>query len=182
MARARNIKPEVFKDDVLAFTGAYTQLFFIGLLVHSSKNGFISLSNADLKKNIYPYQDNVDIQLMLDSLVSVKIITKELHGYQIVNIHKWCVESKAVDTSFYASTRRADKRRAVPSWANLKTIKDIYKQSKLLSDNGIKYHVDHIIPLRGKFVSGLHVPENLKIILAVDNLKKSNKYLGEQDA
>ena len=44
---------------------------------------------------------------------------------------------------------------------------------------GFKWHVDHIIPLRGRNVSGLHVPLNLQVIPGVINQTKSNKLLQE---
>jgi len=61
-------------------------------------------------------------------------------------------------------------RKATPIWANLDTIKEIYK------NRPEGYHVDHIIPLQGTKVCGLHVENNLQYLLAKDNLVKGNKY------
>ena len=65
-----------------------------------------------------------------------------------------------------------------PSWYNSKLVNKIYNKCHKLNKIAgfIKYHVDHIVPLQGKNVSGLHVQGNLEIILASANLSKSNKF------
>lgn len=79
----------------------------------------------------------------------------------------------------YKAKRRAAKLKAQPSWLtdeHLKQIADTYWLAKdLEAISGEQYHVDHIVPLQGKDVCGLHVPWNLQVLPADINLKKSNK-------
>ena len=76
--------------------------------------------------------------------------------------------------------RKASKLQRTPSWLtkeDLAEIEDIYRTAKRRSEvEGIEYHVDHIIPLQGKNISGLHIPSNLQILRARDNLIKGNKH------
>jgi hypothetical protein len=76
--------------------------------------------------------------------------------------------------------RRAMELNATPKWLTEEQdlqIKLIYKEARVLEEaDGIKRHVDHIVPLQGKNVCGLHVPWNLQVITAKQNLSKSNKH------
>ena len=69
-----------------------------------------------------------------------------------------------------SSNYRAAKLQRTPSWSNLDSIKEFANACP----EG--YHVDHIVPLQGEKVSGLHTIENLQYLLASENLSKSNKY------
>jgi hypothetical protein len=61
-------------------------------------------------------------------------------------------------------------RKATPKWADRQLIRAVY------ADKPIGHHVDHVIPLRGKMVCGLHVPENLCYLPAELNVRKSNTF------
>lgn len=81
--------------------------------------------------------------------------------------------------NFMAAKRRGAKLQATPPWLtkqHLEQTEFLYACAKDLEQMfGTKWHVDHIVPLQGKNVSGLHVPWNLQVIRAEENLKKGNK-------
>lgn len=82
-------------------------------------------------------------------------------------------------TAEYSASRRTKKLQATPAWANQFFIEEFYSQSAELSriaKDGIKFHVDHIIPLVSDLVCGLHCEVNLQILTARDNQTKSNKF------
>jgi len=80
----------------------------------------------------------------------------------------------------HTAKRRAAKLQRTPSWLtdiDYERISNEYKLASLLTKiTGSPWHVDHIIPLQGKLVSGLHVPSNLRAILGIKNVSKSNTY------
>lgn len=79
-----------------------------------------------------------------------------------------------------AAKRRAYKLQATPKWLtddHLQNIESFYVQAKDCEMvSGEKYHVDHIVPLNGENVCGLHVPWNLQVLPADINISKSNKF------
>ena len=92
---------------------------------------------------------------------------------------KYAAENPAWKAA-HCAKRRSRKLRACPLWLTqeqLNEIEQFYQQAKtLFKETGIPHHVDHIVPLQGKSVSGLHVPWNLQVITASANSKKSNHF------
>lgn len=83
-------------------------------------------------------------------------------------------------TAHWTMLRHGRKLRATPKWLSADQIEEIAKFYSHARDcaviSGDKYEVDHIIPLKGKDVCGLHVPWNLQILPADINRRKSNNY------
>lgn len=77
--------------------------------------------------------------------------------------------------------RRATKLRATPKWLteeHWKEIEDFYflaQELAWLNQDGKPFHVDHIVPLRGNNICGLHVPWNLQLLPARENMSKGNR-------
>jgi hypothetical protein len=91
------------------------------------------------------------------------------------------IEESRIRKSANSVKRKAQKNNACPKWlspTDLAKIKSVYKMAKnLYKKTGIIHHVDHIVPLQGENVSGLHVPWNLRVIPASDNCSKGNKLI-----
>lgn len=80
----------------------------------------------------------------------------------------------------YKAQKRALKLLATPNWLTKEHKKNINTEYQLATwcsqVTGLAYHVDHIVPLKGSKVCGLHVPWNLQVILAKDNITKGNRF------
>lgn len=98
--------------------------------------------------------------------------------------YKWVGQNKAIKYAWNAK-RRAAKLNAMPSWLSaieLAQIQEMYDVAiAKTTQTGIEHHVDHIHPLQGDGFNGLHVPWNLRVIPAFDNLSKHNR-LPSEDA
>lgn len=73
--------------------------------------------------------------------------------------------------------RRAAKMGSMPPWANSFFIEEAYSLAKLRSKvTGIKWEVDHVVPLQSKTVCGLHAETNVRVIPAILNHTKGNRH------
>lgn len=78
--------------------------------------------------------------------------------------------------SHYASYARALRRAAIPKWADMEAIRQIYKTCNAYNARDeADFQVDHIIPIKGENVCGLHVESNLRIIPKALNMSKGNR-------
>lgn len=100
------------------------------------------------------------------NLIACKIAVKT---YRTLNKAKFCV---------LGAERRARERTATPPWLTKDQRKEIlgyYERSRELTiTTGVCHEVDHMVPLQGKTVCGLHVPWNLQVLTKSDNVRKSN--------
>lgn len=86
-------------------------------------------------------------------------------------------ERRAALVRHHAAKRRVAELKRRPPWADMKAIRAFYAEAiRLTRQTGIEHHVDHIIPLQGKLVSGLHVANNLQVLPWRENVLKRNNF------
>ena len=89
-------------------------------------------------------------------------------------------QENPADVNARNAKRRADLLKRTPKWLtseDWQKINEFYKiATQLTRETGIPHEVDHIIPLKGKIVSGFHHPDNLQILTESENCSKNNKY------
>lgn len=88
---------------------------------------------------------------------------------------KWSSNNKGTRAASVRA-RQIAKLQRTPPWADLEAIAEIYREAqRITAETGIPHEVDHIYPLQGRTVSGLHVSWNLQIIPRSINRSKGNK-------
>jgi hypothetical protein len=118
-------------------------------------------------------------------------ICKQVKEYRAVNRDRVLIAKREYAKKAYRKNRpqrnaitrqyQANKIKRTPKWLSKEQKLDIqkfYEEAHRLTESlGSRYVVDHIVPLQGKTVSGLHVPWNLQILSKEDNSSKSNIFL-----
>jgi broad specificity phosphatase PhoE len=90
---------------------------------------------------------------------------------------KWAAENKHMVRALSAK-RNAAKKRATVAWADQNAIRAIYAQAvEQTARTGERIEVDHIIPLQGRNVCGLHWEGNLQLLPKTENIRKSNRLM-----
>ncbi len=103
----------------------------------------------------------------------------EENSEKIKEYHKQHYRSNRSKYFEHAAKRRANKLNATPHWLTDRQLAEIEYMYFLREDvsmlSDYKYEVDHIIPLQGKGVCGLHVPWNLQLLERGENRAKGNR-------
>ena len=118
-------------------------------------------------KNKKYYQENIESE-RIRSIAKYNNLSDEKKLEIKERKRRWHLEKKAHIKA--SKERRRQREKSILSKTQLMTIAVFYNQSKRLSEIfGIKFHVDHIVPLN---TGGMHTPSNLQVVPAKINLAK----------
>jgi hypothetical protein len=102
---------------------------------------------------------------------------RDAHSKRRAELNKNWFDTNPGKRAAYCTKYNADKLQRTPTWADHDKINEFYKQAAIATvERGEIIQVDHIIPLKGKLVSGLHTHDNLQLLTKKQNRKKSNNF------
>lgn len=100
---------------------------------------------------------------------------KGKEGERSADYRRWRQANRASVVARMAARKKVVKQ-AMPAWADMEAIAKVYAEAaRMTALTGIRHEVDHIYPLKGKTVCGLHVETNLQILTRSENARKKNK-------
>ena len=101
---------------------------------------------------------------------------EENKEYSAERLAKWAKDNPHKVNALIAK-RHAAKLQATPSWASKEAIECVYAEAaRLTKETGERHEVDHIVPLQGEIVTGLHWEGNLQILPKHENIRKLNRH------
>jgi len=102
---------------------------------------------------------------------------REANAVKIAERNRAYYEANPHLVNAQTARRRAAQLQRTVAWSDAVAIATLYEIAARVSRcTGIKHHVDHVVPLQGRKVSGLHVPLNLRVVPAPLNLRKNNRF------
>ena len=172
------VRSKAFNEAILSLTGVPWEQYRECELFYMAKPALVFsvlLESIRLKKQFGKYFD-------FKKAERIKLECFAGREFSSDDFLSECVHAKAIAmaslSELPAPTRRRLKQAfATPAWRDRAAIRSIYERRSQMSEaDGIIYHVDHVIPIQGEFVCGLHVASNLQIIPASENIVKGNKF------
>lgn len=155
---------------------------------HNARSNAQYLKNKDTRladANLY-YKENAEARSVYakSRRSESRIVTRkyrEVNRERVTRVNKLWRINNPDKLAKNAVVRRAREKQAIPLWAadewDSFVVAELYHLSNLrFQYTGVKYHVDHIVPLQSDSVCGLHCAANLQLLPAKENISKGNRY------
>jgi len=148
--------------------------------IATQKSVYYIENKKEINTKTKKYYQEHKIEISLQKIGYNALHKEEKATYGAMYGPKWRKRNRG-KVNAKASKRRAVKLKATPKWLTkeqYKEMESLYIEAvRLTIVTGIPHEVDHIVPLQGRDVSGLHVPWNLKVIPRSVNRSKNNKLI-----
>lgn len=124
-----------------------------------------------------------------------RVLSKARENYhanrdtRMVQMREWKAENQQARREYRVANRakllalvrkrHAAQLQRTPPWADHAKIEAVYVEAEAMRALGVEVEVDHIIPLQGRTVSGLHTEDNLRLMIKTDNRAKGNRLLAD---